>query len=302
MTPKSLFLSDLVQRNGEFPLSVSLNEVKSHFPLHRHDFIEISYVVNGSGTEIINGRPHCMQPGTFSLLMPYQLHEIYADSPSTISLYSCGIDMGILGGAHTSGLGLDIVFTHFGEGLPPFHHFEGEQIKSMRLMFDQMYAEVYGKGLWGNVLLRSKFLEILITFDRVRQASAGRIDDLDAAALTSHKRDVWKVIEYIHQHYQEDMTLSDLSARFHISAPYLSAILKRQIGETFLRFLNEVRIRNACSLLVSTDMNVSEIAMEVGYSTFSSFSRAFQDQKNMSPSAYRKLRALIPFEYIPTEP
>jgi AraC-like DNA-binding protein len=55
--------------------------------------------------------------------------------------------------------------------------------------------------------------------------------------------------------------------------------------------LHDVRIRHACVLLHSTEMSIAEVAFEAGYGSYSTFIRVFQEQKGMSPTAYRKALA-----------
>jgi YesN/AraC family two-component response regulator len=103
---------------------------------------------------------------------------------------------------------------------------------------------------------------------------------------------VWKVIQYIHTHYREDLTLSGLAERFGFSVPYLSELFKRAVGLNFVTFVHEVRLRQACGLLISTEMSVLDIALESGYGSYNTFARIFKESKGMTPASYRKSYAL----------
>jgi AraC-like DNA-binding protein len=90
--------------------------------------------------------------------------------------------------------------------------------------------------------------------------------------------------------YQEPLMLSDLANVFAMSMSRISECIKETTGQTFVQYLNDLRIRHACSLLISTEMSVSEIAYEVGYGSYKTFSRLFRDQKGVVPTIYRKMK------------
>ncbi|WP_397356810.1 helix-turn-helix domain-containing protein [Paenibacillus sp. N3.4] len=61
------------------------------------------------------------------------------------------------------------------------------------------------------------------------------------------------------------------------------------MGDNFHSFLEKIRISHACSLLISSNETVTSICFEVGFTSFSTFSRVFQARFLMSPTSYRKL-------------
>lgn len=97
-----------------------------------------------------------------------------------------------------------------------------------------------------------------------------------------------EVKEYVTAHYNEPITLADLSARFFISPYYLSQFFKQKTGETYVGFLTRVRIGNAKELLEKTDLKVYEICQMVGYSDTQHFARMFEKQTGCKPREYRK--------------
>jgi transcriptional regulator GlxA family with amidase domain len=66
-------------------------------------------------------------------------------------------------------------------------------------------------------------------------------------------------------------------------------MFKQCLGISFYSFLMNLRIENACSLLASSKMSITDIAFEVGYSSYSTFVRVFHKQKGVSPVTYRRL-------------
>ncbi|MEV5027017.1 response regulator [Paenibacillus sp. LPE1-1-1.1] len=100
---------------------------------------------------------------------------------------------------------------------------------------------------------------------------------------------ITQVKEYVAAHYDEPITLADLSARFFISPYYLSKYFKQKTGETYVSFLTQIRIAKAKELLKQTDLKVYEICRMVGYSDTQHFAQMFEKLAGCKPRDYRKL-------------
>ncbi|MBP1994007.1 AraC family ligand binding domain-containing protein [Paenibacillus eucommiae] len=90
------YLKEYPNMHTSFPLHLSMNRLVSGYPAHRHDFLEFSFVIAGSGWEKVNGVRHPMTAGTFTFVLPYQVHEIFTDPGSTLVLFNCMFKMDLL--------------------------------------------------------------------------------------------------------------------------------------------------------------------------------------------------------------
>lgn len=98
-----------------------------------------------------------------------------------------------------------------------------------------------------------------------------------------------RISEYIEMHFmEENLAIKDAADYAYISVSYLSIIVKKEMGKTFIEYLTEVRIEKAKHYLVHTNMKNYEVANACGYSTPAYFSTVFKGECGMSPSAYRK--------------
>jgi len=105
---------------------------------------------------------------------------------------------------------------------------------------------------------------------------------------SKHRQAVDFMIQYIHEHYVEDMTLADLADKVFISRNYLSIIFKNMTGETFNNYLTRVRIEKAKELLMERKMLVYEVAEQVGYKNVPYFSTLFKKFTGMNPTELAK--------------
>ncbi len=278
--------------DSSLPFHVKIHRLENGFESHRHDFMEFSYVIEGYGSEIINGVEHRMMPGTFTLVLPYQYHEIISEPGTPLVLYNCNFGIHLYGqGEQMPG----IDWLHAEESLPPFAQIAEAEHAYFVAALEEMLREYVGEGVWKHALLKAKLTEVLVRFDRFRRSaglSAAKTEYLCLRDRSQPKGNIWQVIRYIHTHYQDELTLTGVAERFGFSVPYLSELFKKAIGQNFLAFVHEVRIRQACALLISTEMNVSDIALETGYGSYNTFSRIFREMKGMTPAAYRKLKGI----------
>ncbi len=274
--------------NAELPLHISLNRLEQGYPAHRHDFLEFSYVVEGRGSETINGTSHPMEPGVFTFVLPYQIHEIHTEPGQPLTLYNCMFSMDLMidnGNSRAGGL-YELLRSR--EHLPGYHSFAEQEQERIVGIIQDMYEEYQGSGSWRKELVTARLGELLIRFDRARHAVSARDVWKRNDAYNPARSHIWPIIHYIHQHAQEALTLTDVAERFRISPSHLSETLKKTTGQSFVPFVHDVRIRHACSLLASTDMSVAEVAYEVGYGSYNTFHRIFAERKGMVPTRYRK--------------
>ncbi|XEC93784.1 helix-turn-helix domain-containing protein [Paenibacillus tarimensis] len=284
MTYFPRYLTEYPNRNTGFPFHLSLNRLDRGYPAHRHDFLEFSYVVDGEGTESINGMRHEMIPGTFTFVLPYQVHEIFTAAGSTLVLYNCMFSMDLLM-EHSEETEFEALLTG-GEPSSSYTLLEGQLHEQMRSLLDGMYREYRGNERWRTPLLKAKLVEVLAGFDRNRDRRGLTREIAFPAVQLSGT--MWKIIHYLHQNYREELDLTALSAKFCLSVSRISELVKQATGQSFLPFLHDLRIRHACSLLISTDMSITEIAHEVGFGSYKTFSRIFHDIKGCTPMQYRK--------------
>ncbi|MDO4622820.1 MAG: helix-turn-helix domain-containing protein [Eubacteriales bacterium] len=96
-----------------------------------------------------------------------------------------------------------------------------------------------------------------------------------------------KIMHYIHQNFQNGVSLSELADQMFISTSTLSRFFKKQTGIYFAEYVNQVRIRYAISELLYSDKNITKIAMDCGFSNASVFNKVFRENYGMAPTEYR---------------
>ena len=117
-------------------------------------------------------------------------------------------------------------------------------------------------------------------------------DGLPPTAVTKERIPalVLKVIDYMHGHYNEKLTLQALANEFFVSRPTLIYNFKKYTNCSLIDFLLNIRLTKAKELLVNGKKSVEEIAEYCGFSSANYFGLIFKKKEGVSPVKYRKIQ------------
>ncbi|RKP56241.1 response regulator [Cohnella endophytica] len=108
-----------------------------------------------------------------------------------------------------------------------------------------------------------------------------------ATSIEQSQSVVNRVIFYIKQHITEDFSRDDIANSVFLNPDYLTRVFKKETGMSISDYLLKERLGIAQELLAKTDMPVSAVAAQIGYSNFSHFSRMFKKYTDLNPIDYR---------------
>ena len=110
-----------------------------------------------------------------------------------------------------------------------------------------------------------------------------------------------KAMTYIHAHYTEPISRSDVAAHVGLSERHLTRCFHQELGLTPITYLNRYRVKQAKALLDTGEKGITEIAVEVGFSSSSYFTRVFRDEVGVSPRYYLRNHSASQVELIPEQ-
>lgn len=96
-----------------------------------------------------------------------------------------------------------------------------------------------------------------------------------------------RIVKYIGNNYMDKVSLQDIAEKEFLTTQYLSYKLKEIFGHSFYEYLNMVRVEESTKLLLDSDLNISEISLEVGFSHVRYYNKHFKIHYNMTPMQYR---------------
>lgn len=279
----------IASKSGKLPFYISIHSVRKSV-VHHHDFVELTFMLEGSGSETINGVTYRMRPGIASFLLPHHFHHVESDTDRPLVKYCCMFDINFLfGSAYESELSR--LLFRVGTELPSSVALDPAQAARLRSTLELLHAEYADPhGIGRNSFIRAKLTEAMLLFIRAAQASviAASAASSPVSELPEAKLDFGDVLRFVHVHYAEPLTLDRLAEHCRVSAAHLSRSFKKHIGCSFLDYLHRLRVESAASMMRSTDMTLIDIAAEAGFPSYRSFSRIFRDLQGRTPSGYRQ--------------
>ena len=160
-------------------------------------------------------------------------------------------------------------------------HFETGADPEIRRLLHRIYEEYYADEPYSSALINALMTTFFILLLRRYEGTVRlpRTEDF------YWKHQFSAILSHIQTHYAE-VTLADLAARFHYSEKQISRIVRDRIGISYNQLILKLRMEKAASLLRQRNISVEAVAAAVGYSTVSSFYRAFTKYFGCTPGSY----------------
>lgn len=263
---------------------------KRHF-FHAHDFLEVMFMYKGNGENYSDSGHSKLCEGDICLIPPgaWHLPIVYGDN---ILLNFCvKIDRVYELARQLRG---DSELVSFLCGL-------NQPIKPKYIIVrSQASSEIYDCAL----RLTAAFFEThdnsrlerecIFTELMLKAAKLGN-DKIEVAESFSTDELSSQIIGIISSDYRT-LTLDELSERLSYSKSHICRVIKKASGTTFSNIVNQLRISDACRMLLQSGRSVSDIAYDCGFLSIEYFNRTFKHYISLSPSEYRKCGSESPNE------
>ena len=240
-----------------------------YFPAHRHNFVEVLYVCEGSLTNIIDGKKVIVNKGEMLFLNQFTKHEILKAGQNDIAInfmvlpeffdvaYSMAGNDNMLADFLVNVLRQD-------EERGEYLHFKvAEVLQIQNLLENIIYSLVNGEE----------------NRERINQTTMGLI-------FMYLIESVQYVEMRLPNQYENMISMTTLD-RLHLPMHVLSKMIKKSTGFNFKELLQRKRLNKAVELMCETDLPVSDIIAAVGYENNSYFHRVFKEHYHMTPRAFR---------------
>ena len=234
---------------------------------HKHSFLEIMFIDNGSGTIEIDGIPYHAIKDDIVIYSPNKMHKEYSDPDNVMHAL-------FFGAKFTESL------KHMMDSSnPPYIIHTKEESSSFLKLFKMLINESKNIGKpysdkITNCIVKTIILKILQMSSSEKEVT--RSDDF-----------VREVQNYLDEHYLEDINLDEYYKTLPFSKYYIARLVKSYLGVTPISYITSKRMEKARMLLNTTDMKIMDIANEVGYKDIYYFTKVFKKEIGVSPSAYR---------------
>ncbi len=111
---------------------------------------------------------------------------------------------------------------------------------------------------------------------------------LFSTSASKEKSIYYQIVDYIAHHFAADITSKHIANALHMSNSYFCRLFRKNFGHCFQNYLCMYRIEKSKPLLRNTDLSISEIALQVGFNSFSYYSKKFKEYTTLTPKEYRR--------------
>lgn len=153
------------------------------------------------------------------------------------------------------------------------------KLLSEMLSFSAKWQGDYFKGSWEYEFLNT--LKNLLPQEHLKKFSI-QLPTTDDQRLNT-------ILDHLRTRLNEALTLEDTAKQFDISVRSLTRLFQTRLRISFIQYIKMLRIIHAMELIKDADLNMTEIAYEVGYSSISAFSNNFRQLTNMRPTEFKSI-------------
>ncbi len=256
---------------------------------HTHDYIELAYIVEGEFKQRIMGNDILFKQGELCLIDKNCPHQDFLNDHNSIVLF-IGLAFEMFDEVMVENIGEEKLLNFLRTSLMKqkdirqYLHFkpkDPEDLKLEELLLqlctEQEHNDTASKYISKGLMIR--ILHYISTMYEFKLSNEQR------------KKMNWLIYEEITRYIEENysnITVKDLAAKFHFNEDYYNRILKEKTGMTYLKYVQDIRLKNSYRLLKTTSMTVDEVADRVGYQNKGYFYKIFMEKYGITPSKLRK--------------
>lgn len=275
----------IVHLNGDFETvdyvqnrSVLLydNIENEEYPLHWHNAVEIIMPLTNGFEAVCGGKDYKLSERDILIIPAGTLHTLKAQSGRRL-IFLCD-NNSLIGNPALSEL-----YSVLSEPMLINSSYDKEFLRSMNNILEEIYV-LYSN--FSDVTEVYIYIKLVTLLARVKEYQLSEIKYDDGGKYADKFR---LILKYIEQNYANDITLEELASIAGYSTYHFSRIFKKYSSTTFINFLNRRRIKEAELLLLESGSSITDVAMQVGFASLTTFNRVFKSINGCTPSEYKKL-------------
>ncbi len=270
----------------DFPVLLRKNNLRTNASLcsarsHWHDEVELISVISGSAKYNVNGEIFTINEGEGVFINARQFHYILPNNGADCLFY-CAVmhPMLLCASRKVEKLYIrpvldnaDLPYLLLSNRIP----WQAGILRDIGLMCERSHENA------AELIVQQLFFRLWQTL------CANAMDAVVPPENRSlHMTTLKNMVAFIHENYREKLELEDICEAGGVGKTLCTSIFKKCVNCTPMSFLTEYRLKKAAELLVDTDMNITEIAYETGFSGASYFSESFRKNFGCSPRDYRR--------------
>lgn len=244
---------------------------KRRCTLHWHEHLEMHYVYHGGGTVMLNQVPHTLRPGDLLIVNPNELHYDTADDVP----YQSDIVIFDLKALSPELAQRNILFC-------PIIHDD----KTIAELFGRLHEESQFTKPAGRQMCKALLLVLLSYL--VRNYTAKTLNERDSLQRQKDLERLYAALRYIDECYSQPITNAQLAEVARMSVSRFIHMFRQCVGMPPMRYVSDVRLKKAMSLLTTSNMAVTDVSAAVGFRDYNNFGRLFLKRFGITPAKARR--------------
>ena len=169
---------------------------------------------------------------------------------------------------------------------------EAQRHREVSTLLTSTANEFQRKAAGYEVMIKSNIYKLVALLYRYGLITYEKLPESHREAAMKAK--MAKVVEYVEKHYDESIEVAQVAGLAGLNPDYFGRLFKIVTGQSFVQYLNGMRVSVAEKLLLTTNRQITDILLETGFSSLSYFNRTFKKLKKCCPSEYRKQLGAYP--------
>lgn len=268
-------------KRPEFELRYKRDAYLKKVDLHHHDFFEIFFLITGDVTYTIESKLYKVAPGDLLLISPRELHQLHIRTEREVyERYVLWVDPRAIRRLSTKKTDLMTCLDPRSEGYRNHIHMSPEDQRRIYDLISRLYTELQEGGFGEELMPDCMLTQLLVEINRIARRAGTGDDDVSRGGQV-----VGEVVDYIGQHYGEELSLESLAERFYVSKYHLSHEFNRVVGTSVHRYIMKKRLLIARALMAQ-GIKPSHVWAECGFGDYTGFYRAFKAEYGVTPREY----------------
>lgn len=270
-------------------ISSSSNYQNYHIGSHWHTSIEMLYFMQDSATVWVGSNCYKVNSGDLIIINAGEVHSVTAKKDATPTHLVLKVLPELLYIASDDTFETQYLLPFTIAGFTQNRLIPKEDLKSSTVvdLMNEVYNEFHMKQYGYELSIQANINKIFLWILRYWQSQGMQLEQLFHHNTTDYKR-LKKLFKYVNQHYHESISIKDMAELCNMNYSYFSRYFKKLTGKTFVEYVNYIRLTEAEKLLLTTDLNITQIAFATGFSSASYFIQLFKKHKGISPHQMKK--------------
>ena len=259
---------------------------KESSSVHAHSKLELSLILSGSGVYHTPKRDYHVGPGDIYFFRSNESHDLTTPESGEVVLLSLYIAPYYLyTDSYRMPASACMGLLSFGQGSES-HRLNDfapvDQINMIASGIRNIWVEMQHEESNFDICVKYYISIILIYLSRILWSNQAE----DNAARASCRK-IGAAIDFINQHFRENMTLDVIAEQVGYSRSHFSAEFHKWMGMTTWNYISIKRIEEALSLIKTSNLSILEIALSCGFNNTANFGKTFKKYTNLPPSSFR---------------